>query len=81
MQDAHNLDPIGSWSVEGKVFTDHDTSDSYSNILPRNAYARLGRNEFPPFLYPIKQPVCGGWIFRRNTRPYFNKIFFGPRAP
>jgi hypothetical protein len=51
MQDAHNLDPIGNRTVEDKIFTDYDTSDACSDILPHNAYARLGRNEFPPFLY------------------------------
>ncbi len=62
MQDAHNLDPISNRTVEGKIFTDYDTSDACSDILPHNAYARLGRNEFPPFLYPIKQPVGSSGI-------------------
>lgn len=81
MQDAHNLDPIRNRAVKGKIFADHNTSDACSDILPRNAYARLGCDEFPPFLYPVEQPVCGGWIVRRYAGPDFDKVFFGLRTP
>lgn len=80
MQDADNLNSTCNRSVEGKIFTDHDTSDICSNILPRNTYARLGRDEFPSFFYSIKQPVRRWWIFHRDTEPDFDKAFFGLRA-
>jgi hypothetical protein len=79
MQDAYNLNPIRNGAV-GKIFADHDTSDACSNIFPRNTYARLGRNEFPPFLHSIKQPIRSGWIFHRNIGPDFDKVFFGLRT-
>jgi hypothetical protein len=80
MQDAHDLYSIRNRTVESKIFANSDTSNIGSNIFPRDADARLGRNEFPPFLYPIKQPVRGGRIFPGDTGPDFDKVLFGPRT-
>jgi hypothetical protein len=79
MQDADNLNPIRDRAVEGKIFTDHDTSDTCSNIVPRNTYARLGRDESPSFFYPIKQPVGSAGIFHRDAGPDFDEVFFSLR--
>jgi hypothetical protein len=80
VQDAHDLYSIRNRTVESKVFADDNTSNIGSNIFPRDAETRLGRNEFPPFLYPIKQSVRGGCIFPGDTGPDFDKVFFGLRT-